>query len=553
MQNRRVLLIVIALCLASCRKSEMVAGRYWRTSPVPSTVAREFPESSGGRSVGASTQPAASAIGVCFSGGGTRSATATLGELRGLHQTKLIDEVKYISSVSGGTWGATPYIFLPEKRNDEVFLGRYVEPSALTCNDFIEVPPGSLASAIANTEMPMWIEAIGRALVAPFGLRDNEWYGAQLERCLLQPFDLGGRQRFFTLDEQSLQAALSANPHLKRTNFILAHPGRPFFIAGGTIRRYDVWPWKWKVARNKRIPLEITPLYVGIPAQFNDVGTRGRNLGATYVDTFAYGADQVATKPDGQTMDARLSTNMTGRDSQRMNLADVMAISGGAPGEFQFFQWVAFPDMHVWSAANDPQTSIRSYANSDGGLSEDLGIMPLLARRVPKIICFVNSAEKGVPNYVKELFGVETNDRPGWHGQAVFRPADLQRLQDAVAGEMKDGKMLVHADEYTIDASTVAPDDPFNLHLQPDEKFKVKVVWFFLDKKAWVKEICHTHPQLANWIETDKQFKNLPHYQTFLNNWLRIIDPTNEQVNALAHLTSWTVVQNEALIRQHFK
>ena len=44
------------------------------------------------------------ATGVCFSGGSTRSHAATVGQLRGLTETGLIDQVGYLSAVSGGAW-----------------------------------------------------------------------------------------------------------------------------------------------------------------------------------------------------------------------------------------------------------------------------------------------------------------------------------------------------------------------------------------------------------------------------------------------------------------
>ena len=47
--------------------------------------------------------------GICFSGGGTRSMAATMGQLRALHKLGLLAKARYISSVSGGSW-ALPFI-----------------------------------------------------------------------------------------------------------------------------------------------------------------------------------------------------------------------------------------------------------------------------------------------------------------------------------------------------------------------------------------------------------------------------------------------------------
>ena len=49
--------------------------------------------------------------GLCFSGGGSRALTVTMGVLRALESLKLIPHVDAISSVSGGTWASSIYMF----------------------------------------------------------------------------------------------------------------------------------------------------------------------------------------------------------------------------------------------------------------------------------------------------------------------------------------------------------------------------------------------------------------------------------------------------------
>lgn len=52
-------------------------------------------------------------IGVAFSGGGIRSQLFTLGALKGLKDTGLLDTVWYISSLSGSMWALAPYLASP--------------------------------------------------------------------------------------------------------------------------------------------------------------------------------------------------------------------------------------------------------------------------------------------------------------------------------------------------------------------------------------------------------------------------------------------------------
>ena len=67
--------------------------------------------------------------GVCFSGGGTRSMAATIGQLRGLNALKMISNIDYISCVSGGSWASGVYTYYKTNPpggagpiNDEQFL-----------------------------------------------------------------------------------------------------------------------------------------------------------------------------------------------------------------------------------------------------------------------------------------------------------------------------------------------------------------------------------------------------------------------------------------------
>ena len=64
-------------------------------------------------------------IGIAFSGGGSRSASCTLGQLRGLHALGLIKRTRYFSSVSGSSWALTPFLY--GKMDRDYFLGSYPE------------------------------------------------------------------------------------------------------------------------------------------------------------------------------------------------------------------------------------------------------------------------------------------------------------------------------------------------------------------------------------------------------------------------------------------
>ena len=88
----------------------------------------------------ANADPSRKNIGVCFSGGGSRALTCAWGQLIGLASVRqgngkrLLDDVRYISSVSGGSWASVLYTFRPSSIADDVFLGPAYPPDKLYYN-----------------------------------------------------------------------------------------------------------------------------------------------------------------------------------------------------------------------------------------------------------------------------------------------------------------------------------------------------------------------------------------------------------------------------------
>jgi hypothetical protein len=101
-------------------------------------------------------------VGVCFSGGGSRALTCALGQLSALNGLPsptapgrtLLDDVRYISSVSGGSWAAVTYTFLPPTISDTDFLIAPAAPAALTSAPVSTMNPHCLGSVPQNFAIP---------------------------------------------------------------------------------------------------------------------------------------------------------------------------------------------------------------------------------------------------------------------------------------------------------------------------------------------------------------------------------------------------------------
>ena len=111
----------------------------------PSQPTSYFPELENPR-----YQPASHPFGVCFSGGGTRSFSASLGQMRGLKALGLLDTVGAISCVSGGTWFSTLFSYAPTSINDSTLLGPLLTPSEITLENLAQLDPRCLASPIPH-------------------------------------------------------------------------------------------------------------------------------------------------------------------------------------------------------------------------------------------------------------------------------------------------------------------------------------------------------------------------------------------------------------------
>ncbi len=273
------------------------------------------------------------AVGVAFSGGGTRAAAAAVGQLRGLRHNGWLDrDVRYIAAVSGGSWAAVPFTY--GDADLDLLLGQVRPPGELTPAVVkAELPEGSLLRSIERSKLlapaavegaKIWAQAEieGRDVspaIRAFTRRflngsTRETYANLLGRLFIEPHVTDGTELRYTWNEASMDAIKALNPQLSVTEFLRATDERPFLIAGGTIiAPHPAYEYP------RLIPVEYTPYYTGVRQQY------GASLGGVYVSPYAYdvaGADQI----EGD------AVRVTAREAARpFTLADVIASSGAAP------------------------------------------------------------------------------------------------------------------------------------------------------------------------------------------------------------------------------
>jgi len=129
-------------------------------------------------------------VGMCFSGGGSRSFEVTLGYLRGLLDANLLRYVRYTSSVSGGSWANAVFTYHDESVVTlRELLGDWTPPERMTLNRMRYMSPKSArgfpvkADLIGNIAVELlvkktsaediWVKAIHETFLKPAGIPFN--------------------------------------------------------------------------------------------------------------------------------------------------------------------------------------------------------------------------------------------------------------------------------------------------------------------------------------------------------------------------------------------
>lgn len=508
--------------------------------------------------------------GVCISGGGSRSLAAAMGELRGLFSLGLLDQIGWISTVSGGTWAGTLFNFAPESISDETLLGPLeLDPSKLRWdsggpgeNLGILDPHaiGSAATRLGLEEMlakavelyhagvpvsELWPRAIGELVLAPFGLGDEP-------------------QRYFTWTPRWLeQVILPHNPKLSAADFVTTRPNRPYLITSSTLfypptppalaQRTGALASPWEVGYG----FETTPMVAGIPPAFPNAGPPSpgapgsADLGGGWIDPFALGS----VAPQSIGADRRFQVPAP---ANRFRLSDLAGLSSLAFAydviDLAHKLGIHFLDDMVaevtyWPvlrAGQLPRNAARPYLFGDGGNLENQGIMPLLRRGLKKIIAFVNTEtqlsvqgpnhEVVVDSDLPPLFGLEWSATKGAYvPTSPSSPFRFNQVFDRAAFDDFRHQLWTRAQ-----AGATAMALQQNVPVAANPHYGVPagstdILCIYLNPVGWWQSQLHESVRLAMELEP-WNYAMFPNYYTV--GQLRL---NQRQVDLLAYLSNWNV------------
>jgi len=530
-------------------------SRMWSTS--------EFPERT------RTNKPAD--MGVVFSGGGTRSAAAALGQLRALRDATWLDRVGYISAVSGGSWTAVPFTFT-DKHVDDRLIGPQLAFEALTSDSLNATLDGSLAQAISTSKLitcitfetsrilglvppeaaKIFSQAIGRC---PSGDSDSGTYSRLLSSVFLRTTTDLGASNLMAWDREQLNDILDVNPNLQASRFTLAGEGRPFLIANAVVIR-DLPDGR------ELVPIEMTPYYTGV--------RRYRSaIGGTYMWSWAFDSQDAAT-PYGDSGYVRV---VTSAESVGLTPADMMASSGAAP-LLQILSRVPaqaadriaayFPHFsHV--TVNDGRVEARpNLLHGDGGFMDNVGVMPLLAREVHNILVFLNTKDPltgydDLAPYFRRPGGAA--DPAGKVHNVVFsRDAEghdvYEDLLATFKAQLSKGRGVVYCGRNWI----VLPNETYGI--RGYNGLNICFVYNYHSTGWWDHLPPLVQSQVVrpdvSYFTGERQappgagdFKDFPWYKTFFENGPAVVYLRAPQVNLLAHMSCWTVMDQRKYIEEY--
>ncbi len=508
-------------------------------------------------------------IGLCFSGGGTRALAAAMGQYRALDHIGALERARYISSVSGGTWASSLFTFyrsgdgLPA--DDAEFLGPITPPGEITRRGLTRLPRTRLGYVatlslrdalfdLAKKKVPadrLWIEAVGRTYLRNFGLYDPE------------------DPAYFSLDDETVHRIKGANPELEHATFhtVRKEGHRPFLVMNSCIvGPSSVAPF----ALEDLVHFEYTPLAVGsshpltvtFTSKERKKGYRTREVGGGFIELFAFGG-AASRKAPGECRAEKPPTTCTldglPLPPRPYTLADAAGTSSAAPAAI--FDRIApgidqlGPQVTYWPVREAADPPAEKFDFGDGGSLENYGVIPLLQRKVRRLVVFINTSVKLDPGY-----------DPSWVPQSSDLDSDLPPLFGFPMGVQRNNqvfpteefKPLVRALQAAKRAGGTAMVE-YRHRVQDNPWWGVRggwtanILWFYLDRvETWERQLPFW---IRFWIKLGNNpilpigpYRNFPNYDTVDENLLDIVQLTRRQVNLLADLTCWNLTEHRRVI-----
>ena len=474
---------------------------------------------------------------VCFSGGGTRSMVATLGQLRGLAMLGLLDQVGYLSCVSGSAWAVTPFVYAGDGVDR---LGRVTCPEQLTCADLAYLDPASLLApatsnfreVLASLEAQgsvspdrVWCRAVGQTFLGPVGLETPE-----------APLGFGPPPEALGEDMTSECQVSCRHPRAIQ----------PFPVVHATLN----WP-EVRSEQQHHLPFEYTPLAVGAPHP-RELRHEGhtRTVGGCYIEPMGFGGDPL--EPVQVSGLVRVLPPL-----RPFTLGDMIGTSSAFNTAGRNVR--AYPHARYWTpSASTGGPQVVNDLFTDGGDVDTMSLLGMLRRKLSVIVVFLNSIWPLPLDYDPDVWPLPGQidpavpclfGQPGcrWPHNHVFPQAAYRDLVRTWQRAKRDGRPLVASMRLPVESN-----DWWGI----EGGWEVSICWVYNDRvRDWESMLKHEVRQLLLGRSGDPgegALSRFPHYRTIGENPGALTRLTRTQANLLSELAGWGVLASEATLRDVF-
>jgi hypothetical protein len=509
-------------------------------------------------------------VGLCFSGGGSRSFAASMGYLQGLVELNLLDKVKYISAVSGGAWATAAYVFHDPNVTGplESFFGDALPPERQTLLAARRMPKRCARGYPVRTNL---ITTLPKMLLQR---QASDAWAAAVHKTFLEPAGIS-LTALPAWSRAQAQATEANNPRLK-FEFVLPCgglddcPHRPFPIINVAQLGPLEAPHLGGLAKNY-VMMEMTPMYVGFPkAQVLDYFGRDAVKLGGLMEPVGFGFSSNASFAGlNVRAGSRLSVPLC---AHPFALANFTAASSWAHGALlkQIPSWGAMKNATFGVPYFNPVLggSSRELQFGDGGNLENQGIIALLRRNVSRIVMFVNSQTPLPPwedpqdrqppllhaplpadldSSFAALFGVRPLlpklgvDSKHVH---VFPRSALAY----VLGKLQQAQLKGNGCIATVNLLTV--ENPWH-GISPGRHVRVTIVYLgrvfewerLLPSKVADRVVSNRSSKRSTDLPTNGTFTNFPHLE------MSRLHLSSSVANMMADLAWWVVMKNSNVFR----
>jgi len=550
--------------------------------------------------------------GISFSGGGGRAYIAALGYLAALHSLNLIQNVDYITGISGGSWATAVYSYSQLPVTDKVLLGEIPLPENIVYDD-LSIMNATCARGFTNYDYSSSESSSSyhRHLTNAVQNAAFKSWTASISKIYLEPCGVQ-RGKPFTWSEDSFAAIQKLNPtYVNLESFYLPRSSlpdvklsrhkyaryekskgqidpvdvdaRPFPIVAFTlIGPQTIAPYT--VSNRNYSLVEVSPIATGVLYTRDAVEYKADNASVQssmvvggLIDTYAYGTcclpnTYLAASTTGE-IDLSLScgcaaltldnkenkpkpNNSSVGSTYVFDLAQAVGASSYATGAISASNedlLSAAGQMSYWSPVEESGPSAASaqpFLVADGGGLQVDNLISFVQRRLSRIILFCSSSLPMQPSSVWDPMNVET-----------LSEKDIDFDIPSFFGVIPKDYWTnpIEAPSYELTTSQIFPAEEWpklgvQLQQAQSEGLNVQVMWVYLGRLSeWESKLS---PEMQALVQPVNDPENLANtidsgpFKSFPHYPTTTANINYSQANLLADLTGWSILENAALFRE---